>query len=80
MVHNIDLEQKIEEVFPMNSAYSKKNMFGGIAWLLNGNMCFGIHKDYLILRIGQDYSNQIANNPGVSEMDITQGYERLEKS
>lgn len=84
MTHNTDLEQRIEENFPMDLAYSKKNMFGGIAWLLNGNMCFGVHKDYLILRIGQDYANQIANNDGVSEMDITgkamKGWKKVELS
>ncbi|MEM6339102.1 MAG: TfoX/Sxy family protein [Pseudomonadota bacterium] len=84
MAHNTDLEQRVEENFPMDLAYSKKKMFGGIAWLLNGNMCFGIHKDYLIIRIGQDYSNQIANNSGVSEMDITgkamKGWKKVELS
>lgn len=84
MTHNTDLEQRIEENFPMNLAYFKKKMFGGIAWLLNGNMCFGVHKNYLIIRIGQDYSNQIADNGGVSEMDITgkamKGWKKVELS
>lgn len=84
MAHNEDLAQRVEENFPMDLSYSKKKMFGGIAWLLNGNMCFGIHKDYLIIRIGQDYSNQIANNAGVSEMDITgkamKGWKKVELS
>ena len=29
----------------------EKKMFGGIAFLLNGNMCCGIHRDSLIVRL-----------------------------
>ena len=34
-------------------------------------MCTGIHKDYLILRIGKINAQLLANNKYVSDMDIT---------
>ncbi|MGH8632482.1 MAG: TfoX/Sxy family protein [Burkholderiales bacterium] len=30
---------------------SEKKMFGGLAFLLNGNMCCGVHKQELIVRL-----------------------------
>lgn len=84
MSYNLELEEKIEQNLSTQSIYSKKKMFGGIAWLLNGNMCFGVHKDFLILRVGSDNANHIANNLGVSEMDITgkamKGWTKIEFS
>ena len=34
-------------------------------------MCTGIHKDYLILRIGKINAQLLANNKYVNDMDIT---------
>jgi len=31
-----------------------EKMFGGIGWMLNGNMCVGIYKTWLITRIGEE--------------------------
>lgn len=49
----------------------KKNMFGGIAYLLNGNMCYGVHKDFLVLRRGEDHAEKVLKNPIAKPMDLT---------
>ena len=46
-------------------------MFGGICWLLNGNLCFGIHKDFLILRVGEAQATEILKHPHTKPMDLT---------
>ena len=33
-------------------------MFGGVAFMLNGNMCVGIHKDELIVRLAPEETEQ----------------------
>ena len=45
------IEEKIETIVGGWKKIEKKKMFGGICYLLNGNMCFGIYKEYLIVRI-----------------------------
>lgn len=39
--------------------------------MLNGNLCVGIHKDTLILRVGQQTAERIIQQPGVRVMDFT---------
>lgn len=46
-------------------------MFGGICFLINGNMACGIHKDSLIVRVGPDRHPQAVPRPHVKVFDIT---------
>lgn len=39
--------------------------------MLNGNMCIGVYKEYLITRIGTDAFEKVAGDPHVHPMDIT---------
>jgi hypothetical protein len=42
-------------------AYVEKKMFGGIGFMLNGNMAVGVNKEDLIVRVGkEDYANALA--------------------
>ena len=46
-------------------------MFGGVGFLLNGNMLVGVWKDFLIVRFGQDEGDEALKEPHVAEFDIT---------
>lgn len=46
-------------------------MFGGLGFLLNGNMCVGVWKEFLILRIGPDAYDEALDQEYVKEFDIT---------
>ena len=48
-----------------------KKMFGGIGFLLNGNMLVGVWKDSLIARVGSDEYEHAVLEPHVKEFDIT---------
>jgi TfoX/Sxy family transcriptional regulator of competence genes len=50
---------------------SKKKMFGGIGYLLNGNMAFGIWKNSLVIRCGADAYARCLDLPGVAAFDVT---------
>jgi hypothetical protein len=70
MPYNKDLDTRITAlVAPWGTI--KKNMFGGTCHLLNGNMMCGVHKDFLILRLGQPDAEQALVGPNVRPMDIT---------
>ena len=46
-------------------------MFGGIAFMLNGNMCSGVVNNELMLRVGPDGYEQALNRPHARKMDFT---------
>ena len=48
-----------------------KKMFGGIGFLVQGNMACGVHKDALIVRVGPEAYESALEKPGVGVFDIT---------
>jgi len=49
----------------------EKKMFGGLAFLTDGNMTMGVHGDDLIVRIAPDDTPTALAEPGVRPFDIT---------
>src|SRR5438105_1010318 len=49
----------------------EKKMFGGVGFLLNGNMLVGVWKDSLIVRLGPDEGDEALKEPHVKKFDIT---------
>lgn len=71
MAYNVDLEYRIDSLLDQIGKITKKKMFGGICYLLNGNMCFGIHKEYLIVRTSKEMAQELLQNEGFLPFDIT---------
>jgi hypothetical protein len=46
-------------------------MFGGIGFLLNGNMCVGVWKDELVVRLAAEDADAALREPHVRVFDIT---------
>lgn len=46
-------------------------MFGGVGFLLHGNMLVGVWKDSLIARLGPDEGDKALLEPHVKELDLT---------
>jgi len=46
-------------------------MFGGVAFLLHGNLAYGILNDDLIVRIGPEAYEEALNSTHTLEFDIT---------
>ena len=49
-----DLAARVRELFERQKGVVEKKMFGGVGWMLNGNMCVGVWKDSLIARVGAE--------------------------
>ena len=45
-------------------------MFGGVGFLLRGNLLVGIWKDSLIVRLGRDRASEALREPGVNPCDV----------
>ncbi len=52
MAYDEDLASRVRVRLAAESGVSEKKMFGGLTFLLSGNMCCGVTKDDLMLRVG----------------------------
>ncbi len=52
MPYDRQIEQMITSVSGAESDLRAKPMFGGVCYLIGGNMAFGIYRDNLIVRLG----------------------------
>lgn len=65
------LAQRIRDGFARTIGIVEKKMFGGIGFLLNGNMCVGVWKDSLVVRLSAEEGAAALYEPHVREFDIT---------
>ena len=71
MPYDEELERRIEDIIYRWLNISKRKMFGGVCYLLNGNMCFGVYKHYLIVRLGKEKAEEALKSDDVLPFDIT---------
>ncbi|HRH81680.1 MAG TPA: TfoX/Sxy family protein [Thiobacillaceae bacterium] len=71
MAYDKDLEARVDLLSLNWPGIAKKKMFGGVGYLVQGNMAFGIVRDSVVVRCGPErYAANLAR-PGVSEFDLT---------
>jgi TfoX/Sxy family transcriptional regulator of competence genes len=58
MAYNNELNERIHKIIARWKNTDYKKMFGGICYLLNGNMFCGIQAHGLILRLGPSGADQ----------------------
>ncbi len=51
--------------------FTEKKMFGGLCFLVSGNMCCGIVGDTLMARVGPDQYAECLKRPHARAMDFT---------
>ena len=71
MAYDESLAARIREALERQAGIVEKKMFGGVCFLLNGNMLVGVWKENLIVRAGLDAYEQALAEPSVVEFDIT---------
>jgi TfoX/Sxy family transcriptional regulator of competence genes len=71
MAYNAKLEEMIDAAAKRWQNVEKKKLFGGVCWLLKGNMAFGIHKDSLLVRLDKEQGEQSLKDRNVQPFDIT---------
>jgi TfoX/Sxy family transcriptional regulator of competence genes len=50
---------------------SERHMFGGVAFILEGNMCCGVIEDRLVVRVGPEAYEHALREPYARPMDFT---------
>jgi TfoX/Sxy family transcriptional regulator of competence genes len=71
MPYNQDLDVQIRAIVDSWPHITTKKMFGGVCYLLNGNMLGGVYQDYLICRLGAAEAAQALEKPYVKPFDIS---------
>jgi hypothetical protein len=71
MSYSEDLDERISQIVSTWESIGRKKMFGGVCYLQNGNMFCGVHKDRLILRLGERAAAEALKGPFVRDFDIT---------
>jgi TfoX/Sxy family transcriptional regulator of competence genes len=71
MAFDESLATRIRDALARKRGVEEKKMFGGVGFLLNGNLLVGVWKDSLIVRLGPDEGEAALREPHVREFDIT---------
>lgn len=71
MAFDLGLAERIRKATEGSSGWTERKMFGGIAFMLRGNMCCGIIDDRLMVRVGPDAYEKTLAMPHVKPMDFT---------
>ncbi|MEN8160320.1 MAG: TfoX/Sxy family protein [Myxococcota bacterium] len=71
MAYDEGLAQRIRDELEEQPGLSEKRMFGGLCFLVGGNMAVGIVKDELMVRVGPDAYEEALAQPFARPMDFT---------
>lgn len=71
MAYDEGLGQRIREVLDEQPNLVEKKMFGGVGFMVQGNMACGVHKDMLIVRVGPDAYEETMQYPHTRPFDMT---------
>ena len=70
MAYNEKLAERIRSEM-VGVPFIEKKMFGGIGFLVHGNMACGVHKDNMIVRVGPDKHEKLLKKKHTRVFDIT---------
>ncbi len=71
MAYDEKLAERMRKHLEGQGGVVEKHMFGGVAFLLNGNMCCGVHKQALIVRLAPGDTDAALNKPHTRVFDLT---------
>jgi TfoX/Sxy family transcriptional regulator of competence genes len=71
MAYDEELAERIRDVIDTSREVSERKMFGGLAFMVGGNMACGVVTDKLMLRLGPEGTLAALSQPHVREMDFT---------
>jgi hypothetical protein len=71
MAYDKGLAQRIRELLAEQPELIEKKMFGGVGFMVQGNMACGVHKDMLIVRVGPEAYEEAMQYPHTRPFDMT---------
>lgn len=71
MAYDEALATRIRSRIGAHPALTEREMFGGIAFMIGGNMAVGVHGNDLMVRVGKAGHDAAVARPGARIMDFT---------
>ena len=71
MPYSRQLADRVRQTLGKQRGLAEKRMFGGVCFLLRGNMLACIWEQSLIVRLGLDEAAKALKEPNVREFDVT---------
>ena len=71
MTYDESLAQRVSEILVEVPDFEEKKLFGGIGYLIHGNMACGVIEDDLIVRVGAEAYSTMLTQPHTRPFDFT---------
>jgi hypothetical protein len=71
MAYDVELTERMRKVVERMATASEKKMFGGVAFMINGNMACGVNGMGMIVRVGEAAFERAMQRPYVHVFDMT---------
>jgi TfoX/Sxy family transcriptional regulator of competence genes len=71
MAFDEGLAQRLREQLAGSGGVTEKRMFGGLSFLVDGNLCVGVMGEELIARVGPEATGAALERPGSRLFDFT---------
>jgi len=70
MAFDTELAERIRRQLQGMPGITEQKMFGGIGFMLRGNMCCGVMKDSLVVRVGPEAHDEAVAQPHAEPMSM----------
>ena len=71
MAYDEGLASRVRGIMAGPPGFAEKKMFGGVGYMLRGNMACGVNGNDLIVRVGPEGYEASLAKPGTKEFDMT---------
>lgn len=71
MAYNEDVAGRLRKILERRKGITERKMFGGLTFLMNGNMCCGVIDKNVVLRLGKEGAEKALQERHTREMDFT---------
>ena len=71
MAYDEALAERIRTIIAARSDVTERKMFGGIAWMLGGNMACGVLGEDVLVRLAHDDADRALAEPNTRVFDMT---------
>ena len=71
MAYDEQLADRVRQTLTKQDGFRERKMFGGLAFMLHGNMSVGVINDELMVRCGPDRHQEALEKPHARPMDFT---------
>jgi TfoX/Sxy family transcriptional regulator of competence genes len=71
MAYDAELADRVRELLEPRRDITERKMFGGVAFMVNGNMFVGVSDSDLMVRVGPDAHQASLARPHARPMDFT---------